>query len=142
MSRGSVTVDNKITGQINRGYVVLLGVKTGDTEEDARRLAAKTVCLRVFPDENDRMNLSIQDINGEILVISQFTLYADTRKGNRPSFVNAAPPETAGNLYNIYVETLRKAIGETRVFTGIFRAMMTVEIINEGPVTVELNTDQ
>jgi D-tyrosyl-tRNA(Tyr) deacylase len=120
---------------------VLLGVKTGDTEEDAKQLAYKTVGLRIFADENQKMNRSVQDIGGEILVISQFTLYADTKKGNRPSFIRAAPPETAEKLYQVYTDILRKALGDTRVATGVFRASMTVEIINDGPVTVELCTD-
>ena len=141
VKRGSVAIDGKEAGRIGRGFVVLLGVKTGDTEEDARYLAHKTVNLRIFPDENDRMNLSIEDIRGEVLVISQFTLYADTKKGNRPSFIQAAPPETAEALYNIYVDSLRRAMGEGRVATGTFRAMMTVKIINDGPVTVELTSD-
>lgn len=142
VSSGNVSVNGETIGKIGRGYVVLLGVRTGDTDEDARRLAAKTVSLRVFPDENDRMNLSLHDIQGEILVVSQFTLYADTRKGNRPSFINAAPPETAETLYNVYVATLRKMLDPSRVATGTFRSMMSVEIFNDGPVTVELNTDQ
>ena len=136
--RGNVSVDNKIVGEISRGYVVLLGVKTGDTEKNALYLAHKTVSLRVFPDDNQRMNLSIQDIKGEILVISQFTLYADTKKGCRPSFINAAPPEIAESLYNIYVNALRHALGNHRVSTGIFRKIMTVEVINDGPVTIEI----
>ena len=139
--RGSVTIDDSVKGSIAKGYVVLLGVKHGDTEDNARELARKTVNLRVFSDANDKMNLSIMDINGEILVISQFTLYADTKKGNRPSFINAAPPDLAENLYNVYVTALKRELGETRVATGTFRASMTVEIINDGPVTVELNTD-
>ena len=141
VSRGSVTIEGKTTGSIGRGFVVLLGVKTGDTEEDARQLAYKTVNLRVFADQNDKMNLSIQDIGGEILAISQFTLYADTRKGNRPSFIGAAPPDTAEKLYNLYVESLRRALGESRVATGAFRTSMAVELVNDGPVTIELNTD-
>jgi len=141
VSRGSVTVDGQTTGSINRGFVVLLGVKTGDTEENARHLAHKTVNLRIFPDPADKMNLSIMDIGGEILVISQFTLYADTTKGNRPSFIQAAHPETAEKLYNEYVTALRRTMGDARVKTGIFRASMTVEIINDGPVTIELSTD-
>jgi len=141
VARGSVTVDGQVTGKIGRGFVVLLGVKTGDTEEDAKQLACKTVGLRIFPDENDKMNRSIQDIGGEILVISQFTLYADTRKGNRPSFIRAAPPDVAEKLYQVYTNLLRKALGDARVATGVFRASMTVEIVNDGPVTVELCTE-
>ena len=141
VARGSVAVAGKAVGQIGRGFVVLLGVKTGDTEEDAKQLAYKTTGLRIFPDENQKMNLSVQDVGGEILVVSQFTLYADTKKGNRPSFIRAAPPDVAEKLYGIYTDLLRQALGESRVATGVFRASMTVEIVNDGPVTVELCTD-
>lgn len=138
---GCVSVGGTCVGRIARGFVVLLGVRKGDTEEDARTLGHKTVSLRVFPDADEKMNLSIQEIGGEALVISQFTLYADTRKGNRPSFVQAAPPELAEKLYEVYVQSLRATLGADRVSTGTFRASMLVEIINDGPVTVELNTD-
>lgn len=141
VQRGSVTVDGNTVGAIGAGYVVLVGIREGDTETDARSLADKTLNLRIFPDENDRMNRSVRDINGDILVVSQFTLYADTRKGNRPSFVRAANPELAEHLYETYVTALRADIGNKRVATGRFRAMMTVEIINDGPVTIELTTD-
>ncbi|MDD4870711.1 MAG: D-aminoacyl-tRNA deacylase [Kiritimatiellae bacterium] len=141
VSRGNVTVEGQVTGSIGRGFVVLIGVKTGDTEENAQYLAHKTVNLRIFPDKDDKMNLSIMDINGEILVISQFTLYADTKKGNRPSFIQAAIPETAEKLYNEYTNALKRTIGDSRIKTGTFRASMVVEIINDGPVTVELSTD-
>ena len=140
VSRGAVTIDGKVEGSIGRGYVVLLGVAAGDSEEDARYLANKTVNLRIFPDSADRMNLSLEDVEGEVLVISQFTLYADTRKGNRPSFVNAAGPELAEKIYNEYVDALRRALGDEHVATGRFRAMMSVEIINDGPVTIELSS--
>jgi len=139
--KGSVTVNGQVTGCIGRGFVVLLGVKAGDTDENARNLAHKTVSLRIFPDDKDRMNLSIMDVGGEILVISQFTLYADTNKGNRPSFVQAAASDIAEKLYNEYVAAVRRTMGEPRVQTGTFRTSMTVEIINDGPVTVELSTD-
>ena len=142
VSRGSVTVAGDVIGSIGRGYVVLLGVRDGDTEQDARLLADKTVNLRVFSDDADKMNLSIESIGGEVLVISQFTLYADTRKGNRPSFIRAAAPETADALYEEYVAGLRRALGDSRVATGVFGAMMTVEIVNDGPVTIELTTDR
>ncbi len=138
---GSVTIDDTIAGKIGQGYVVLLGVRIGDTAEDARKLAQKTVSLRIFSDANDRMNLSIMDINGEILVISQFTLYADTRKGNRPSFIRSGDPDLANILYEEYIATLRRELGEARVKTGQFGASMEVEIINDGPVTIELSTD-
>ena len=141
VARGCVTVDGKVVGQIGRGFVVLLGVKTGDTEAEARTLAQKTANLRIFPDAEGKMNLSVQDVGGEILAVSQFTLYADTRKGNRPSFIEAAPPDAAETLYGIYVDMLRRILGEKRVATGTFRASMTVEIVNDGPVTVELRAE-
>lgn len=140
VSRASVTVDGQIAGSIEKGFVVLLGVRNGDTEADARQLAHKTVNLRVFPDEQDRMNLSLQDVGGEVLAISQFTLCANTRKGNRPSFIDAAPPDIAKAYYEIYVNALRRALGESRVACGVFGARMTVEIVNDGPVTLELRS--
>jgi len=142
VARGSVTIDGEVSGRIERGYVVLLGVRTGDTTDDARYLAQRTVNLRIFPDEQDRMNRSIVDIEGAVLVISQFTLYADTRKGNRPSFIRAGDPEVAETLYEEYVAALRRELGDVRVQTGRFAASMEVEIINDGPVTIELNTDR
>jgi len=142
VARGSVTIDGEVSGRIERGYVVLLGVRTGDTTDDARYLAQRTVNLRIFPDVQDRMNRSIVDIEGAVLVISQFTLYADTRKGNRPSFIRAGDPEVAEALYEEYVAALRRELGDERVQTGRFAASMEVEIINDGPVTIELNTDK
>ena len=138
--RGSVTVEGREIGAIGRGYVVLLGVKQGDTVEDAGYLAAKTAALRIFPDEQLRMNRAITEIGGSILVISQFTLHADTRKGNRPSFILAAAAEQANALYEEYVAGLRRILGADRVVTGQFQTMMTVEIINDGPVTIELKS--
>jgi len=142
VARGSVTIDGEVSGRIERGYVVLLGVRTGDTVDDARYLAQRTVNLRIFPDVQARMNRSIVDIEGAVLVISQFTLYADTRKGNRPSFIRAGDPEVAEALYEEYVAALRRELGDERVQTGRFAASMEVEIINAGPVTIELNTDK
>jgi len=142
VKRGSVTIEGEIVGETGQGYVVLLGVRSGDTVENARYLAQRTVNLRVFPDEHNRMNHSIEDVEGDILVISQFTLYADTRKGNRPSFVRAGDPELAEALYEEYVAALRRDLGEARVQTGRFGASMEVEIINNGPVTIELTTDR
>lgn len=142
VSKGAVSVDGEVVGACDGGFVVLLGVRHGDTEEEALTLARKTINLRVFPDEQDRMNRSLQDVEGDVLVISQFTLYADTRKGNRPSFVGAAEPGLAETLYGAYVEALRRELGDARVATGVFGAMMTVEIVNDGPVTIELTTDR
>jgi D-tyrosyl-tRNA(Tyr) deacylase len=141
VSRGCVSVGGEAIGAVGRGYVVLVGVRPEDTEEDARYLAARTLSLRVFADGEDRMNLSVHDVEGQILVVSQFTLYADTRKGNRPSFIGAAPAEQARALYECYVEALRRGIGPSRVATGRFGARMTVEIVNDGPVTIELCSD-
>ena len=138
---GSVTIDGAITGEINRGYVVLVGVREGDTAPDARYLAARTVNLRIFPDDAGRMNLNIDAINGRILAISQFTLYADTRKGNRPSFIRAGDPAVAEALYDEYVAALRRELGDERVATGRFAADMLVSIENDGPVTIEIHTD-
>jgi len=139
--RGRVTVDGKEVGAVGRGFVVLLGVKAGDTEQDARHLAEKTAALRVFADAHDKMNLSLREVNGGALVISQFTLYADTRKGNRPSFVAAAAPADAERLYERYLEHLRRLLGPERVAAGVFGARMCVELVNDGPVTIELSTD-
>ena len=141
VAKGSVSVDGKTVGSVGRGYVVLLGVRREDTLANAQHLAQKTVSLRIFPDADDKMNLSVQAVGGSILVISQFTLYADTRKGNRPSFIQAAPPEQAEALYEAYVEYLRHALGADRVATGVFGANMLVEIANDGPVSVELTSD-
>ena len=138
--QGGVTI-GAVEKKINAGLVILLGVKQGDTLDDVVWTAEKCLNLRIFEDSAEKMNLSIQDINGSALVISQFTLYADTKKGNRPSFINAAPPDIAEKLYNVYVEALRRGLGEDRVQTGVFRASMQVELVNDGPVTVELTTD-
>ena len=140
--RGSVTIEGTCCGEIQKGYVVLLGVRTGDVAEDARMLAQRSLSLRIFPDAQNRMNRSVEDVEGDILVIPQFTLYADTRKGNRPSFIRAGDPEIAKALYEDYVAALRRGLAETRVQTGQFGADMEVEIINDGPVTIELTTDR
>jgi D-aminoacyl-tRNA deacylase len=138
--RGSVTVDGRVTGAVDVGFVALVGVTHGDTEAQADVLAKKTANLRVFEDEAGKMNLSALDVGGGVLVVSQFTLYADTRKGRRPSFIDAAPPDIAAPLVDYYAERLRvEGIG--RVEHGIFGAMMMVEIFNDGPVTIILDTD-
>lgn len=133
-------VAGNAAGEIGLGYVVLLGVKQDDTEDDAKYLAEKTAALRIFPDENDRMNLSIVEVKGSVLVISQFTLHADTRKGNRPSFIQAAPAEDAKRLYESYLDSLKRVLGDERVASGVFQARMLVEIFNDGPVTIELKS--
>ncbi|MFA8341551.1 MAG: D-aminoacyl-tRNA deacylase [Rhodothermaceae bacterium] len=121
---------------IGKGMVILLGVKEEDTMEDVEFVADKCCNLRIFEDENGKMNISLKDVNGEVLVISQFTLYGNARKGNRPSFDAAARPEKANELYEKFVERIKQNIGEDKVQTGIFAAMMSVKIINDGPVTI------
>lgn len=132
----NVKVDSKIVGQIAQGFVVLLGVGEHDTKESVDYLVQKLLKLRVFTDEHDKMNLSIQDVKGELLIISQFTLYADCSGGNRPSFINAAKPEQANELYEYFVQECRKS--GTKVQTGIFAADMKVSLVNDGPVTILL----
>lgn len=138
--RSSVTVEGETIGKVEKGYMVLLGVTQGDTEECAETLAKKISALRVFEDDNGKMNLSVLDTGGEILVISQFTLCADCRKGNRPSFSKSAPPEEAEKLYKYFIECLKQN-GIIKVEHGSFGADMRVELINDGPVTIILDTD-
>ena len=140
VKNASVSVDDKIVGKINQGFLVLLGIKTSDTKEDVDYLVRKLINLRVFSDENDKMNLSIQNINGELLIISQFTLYAECKKsGNRPSFSDSAKPEIAIPLYEYFIEECKKQIPVVQ--TGIFGADMKVSLVNDGPVTIILDTD-
>ncbi len=136
----SVKVDGQTVGKSEQGFLVLLGVADGDTTADAELLAKKTANLRVFEDENEKMNLSILDINGEILAISQFTLCADVKKGNRPSFINAMEPESANKLYELYCEKLIEN-GVKKVEKGVFGADMKVELLNDGPVTILYDTE-
>jgi D-tyrosyl-tRNA(Tyr) deacylase len=136
VKKASVTVNGETVGAIDSGLMILLGVKEGDTEEEARWLASKIATLRIFTDNEGKLNLSVQDVGGRALVVSQFTLYADCRKGRRPSFVEAARPEVADPLVTRFVELMR-AEGVT-VETGIFQADMLVEIHNDGPVTIIL----
>ena len=136
VNSASVKVDGKICGEIDKGYLVLLGVGEGDTEDDCRRLADKIINLRIFADENDKINLSLGTVGGSLLVVSQFTLYADCRKGNRPNFIQAAKPDEAERLYNYFVDYCRSK-GQI-VETGIFGADMKVELLNDGPFTVIL----
>lgn len=140
VSESSVTVDGKVVGNSQKGYMILLGVVRGDTDENAQLLARKTAALRVFEDENGKMNKSVIDIDGEILAISQFTLCADCKKGNRPSFTDSEEPENAKRLYELYCEELKKN-GVRRVEKGIFAADMKVSLVNDGPVTICLDTD-
>lgn len=137
VKNAKVTVEEKVEGEISQGYLIFLGVASEDTKKDCERLADKIAGLRIFSDENDKINLSLKDVSGEILVVSQFTLYADCRKGNRPSFVNAAKPELAEELYEYFVKICKERITE-RVETGVFGADMKVELLNDGPFTVLL----
>lgn len=140
VKRTSVTVGDELKGSAGQGFNVLIGVMQGDTDAESQLLAAKISKLRVFEDENGKMNKSILDIGGEILVISQFTLCADIKKGNRPSFTDSAPPEEADRLYLAFCEHLREA-GVKKVETGVFAADMLVSIDNDGPVTIVMDTD-
>ncbi|MEG0546303.1 MAG: D-aminoacyl-tRNA deacylase [Oscillospiraceae bacterium] len=140
VKKASVTVDEKIVGEINEGYMILLGVMEGDTKSDAEILAKKTASLRIFTDENDKMNKSIIDVEGEALVVSQFTLCADIKKGTRPSFSNSAPPEIANELYEYFCNELLKN-NVKKVETGVFAAHMEVSLVNNGPVTILYDTD-
>lgn len=136
VKHASVDIHGEPHNHIGRGILIFLGVRNGDTEKDAEYLAQRCADLRIFGDEEGKMNLSVKDIHGSTLVVSQFTLYADTRKGNRPSFTDSAPPEEAERLYNHFVEHCRKHLGDAKVCTGKFRAMMDVGLVNDGPVTV------
>lgn len=140
VKRTSVTVGGELKGSAGQGFNVLIGVMQGDTDAEAQLLAAKISKLRVFEDENGKMNKSVLDIGGEILVISQFTLCADIKKGNRPSFTDSAPTEEADRLYLAFCEHLREA-GIKKVETGVFAADMLVSIDNDGPVTIVMDTD-
>jgi len=136
VSEGAVAIAGAETARIGKGYVILVCVRRGDTREDALSLARKCAGLRIMEDAEGKMNLSLPDAGGSALVVSQFTLYADTRQGNRPGFVEAAPPEEAAPLYEAFLGRMKEMLGEERVRSGEFRAMMSVRIVNDGPVTV------
>src|SRR6266852_3200386 len=138
VTRASVTVDGEITGEIGNGLVVLLGIARDDTEKDAAYLVEKIAALRIFDDETGVMNLAVKDVNGALLIISQFTLYGDVRRGLRPSWIDAAGPEVAKPLYDFFVRQLKSVIDN--VATGKFQAMMQVELVNDGPVTILLDS--
>ena len=139
VSRASVTIDGKVKSAIGKGMMILLGIEEADNEEDVEWLCQKLSKLRIFSDENDAMNLDINQIEGSFLVVSQFTLHAMTKKGNRPSFIRAARPEQAIPLYELFVERLHEVSGR-EVLTGEFGAMMDVELINDGPVTIIMDS--
>ncbi len=139
VSKASVTIDNKIYSQITNGLLVLVGIEDADTAEDIEWLSGKIVNLRIFNDDKGVMNVSIKDINGDILVVSQFTLHASTKKGNRPSYIKASKPEIAIPMYEKFVQQLGNDLGKT-VSTGVFGADMKVELLNDGPVTIVIDT--
>jgi D-tyrosyl-tRNA(Tyr) deacylase len=140
VTRAQVTVEGKVIGRIGGGLVVFAGLRDGDSEADAESLAHKVVHLRLFSDHSGKMNLSVQDVGGELLIVSQFTLYADTSKGNRPSYFKAAKPDIARELYEAFVSKCR-ARGVV-VATGLFQAHMVVDIVNDGPVTISCQSEE
>ncbi len=140
VSSASVTVDGETVGSCEKGYMILFGAQNGDTEAEAELLARKTVNLRIFCDSNDKMNLSVLDVEGEILAISQFTLLADVKKGNRPSFINALEPQRANELYEHFCRCLLE-LGVKKVAKGVFGGDMKVTLTNDGPVTILYDTD-
>ena len=139
VSQASVTVDSKIIAEIQKGLLVLVGIEDADTQEDINWLCQKITNLRIFGDENDVMNLSVKDIDGEIIVVSQFTLHALTKKGNRPSYIKASKPEVAIPMYENFVKHIEKELGK-KVQTGIFGADMKVLLLNDGPVTIQIDS--
>jgi len=139
VSKASVSVNESITGEIEKGLLVLLGIENADTEEDADWLMQKIVGMRIFSDADDKMNLSLNDVKGGLLIVSQFTLHASTKKGNRPSFIRAAKPDFAIPLYDYFVKKVNTLIGPA-IQTGEFGAAMQVELINDGPVTIAMDS--
>jgi len=139
VSEASVEIEKEIKGQIGLGFLILLGIEETDEQEDADWLAKKITSLRIFSDENNTMNLALADVDGEILIISQFTLHAKTKKGTRPSFIKAAKPEKAIPLYNYFIAELKK-LNNTKIATGEFGADMKVRLLNDGPVTIIIDT--
>ena len=139
VTQASVTVDDKITGSIKTGLLILLGIEDADTDDDITRLSSKIVNLRIFNDAQGVMNLSIKEVNGEIMLVSQFTLYADSKKGNRPSYIRASKPPIAIPLYEKMITALSNGLGK-QVQTGIFGADMKVALVNDGPVTIFIDT--
>ena len=139
VSEASVTIEDKVYSEIGKGFLVLLGIKKGDSEIAVQTLAKKVIDLRIFPDDNGKMNLSLRDVGGEVLVISQFTLYSDNEKsGNRPSFIFAEEPKKASMLYNKFVNEMKDYYEKEKVFEGVFAAYMKINLENDGPVTIIL----
>ncbi len=140
VSEASVTIDNKITGKIGRGFLVLIGISNSDTEETAEKMIRKMLGLRIFEDSEGKTNLSLDAVNGELLLVSQFTLYADCRKGNRPSFIKSGAPDLANKLYEYIVQKCREK--NKHVETGVFGADMKVQLLNDGPFTIILDSEE
>lgn len=140
VNHASVTVDNEVIGKINKGFLVLMGACNDDDEAIADKMVKKLIGLRIFDDADGKTNLALKDVNGELLIVSQFTLYADCKKGNRPSFINAGSPEHANKLYAYVVEQCKKEVAI--VETGSFGAEMTVDLSNDGPFTIILDSDE
>lgn len=138
VTEASVTVEGKVVSSIGKGLLVLLGVATGDDISKAEWMVRKIAQMRIFEDETEHMNLSVEDVGGSVIIVSQFTLFGDCRKGNRPGFTDAAPPEFAEELYAKTVELLKARLGAERVGTGVFRTHMEVRLLNDGPVTIQL----
>ncbi len=139
VSQSSVTINNEIVAQIQKGLLVLVGIEDADQQEDIVWLASKIANLRIFADENDIMNLSVKEINGDVIVVSQFTLHASTKKGNRPSYIKASKPDIAVPLYESFVQQMELELGK-KVHTGRFGADMKVSLVNDGPVTIIMDT--
>lgn len=140
VSHASVTIDDKMTGEIGQGFLVLIGVADADTKEIADRMIRKMIGLRIFGDENGKTNLSLADVKGQLLLVSQFTLYADCKKGNRPSFIRAGKPDMANEMYEYIISECRKQVDVVQ--TGSFGADMQVELLNDGPFTIVLDSDE
>ncbi len=136
VSKAKVTVSGKISGEIGKGLLIFLGIGEDDSEQDCIKMAEKASGMRIFEDETGKMNLDLTQILGSALIVSQFTLYADVRKGNRPSFIAAAKPDEAKKLYKFFIDIMKGLLGENKVAEGVFGAMMDVELINDGPVTI------
>lgn len=139
VSKSSVTIKGELVASIQKGLLILVGIEEADTKEDSEWLSSKIANLRIFADENDVMNLSVKEVNGDIIVVSQFTLHASTKKGNRPSYIKAAKPEIAIPIYNQFIQQIEKDL-EKKVQTGHFGADMKVSLINDGPVTIIIDT--
>ncbi len=142
VSEASLTVDGQKQGNMKKGLVVLIGIEEADTEEDATWLAGKACSMRIFSDEDGKMNLSLSDIAGSLMIVSQFTLHASTKKGNRPSFIKAARPEKAIPLYNSFIALTRNLLPKTPILTGTFGANMQIQLVNDGPVTIIVDSKE